>query len=83
MLCPFYELYVLVLQIQTHKMILIFAIFFKLSFFDFFQLQGPGNVLCGLIIEHCIISSNNGLFLHLISRNSAFFDKICNFFKVS
>ena len=41
---PFYELYVLVLQARTHKMILIFAIL-KISVFEFFQPQVPGSRL--------------------------------------
>ena len=56
-----------------------FAIFFSffenfLSFFEIFQLQGPGNVLGDLTIEHCMVCSNNGLVFNiLMSRNSAFF----------
>ena len=66
----FYGLYVLVLQTQTRKMIIIFAIFFKffenfLSFFEIFQLQGPGNLIKGLIIGHCIVPCNNGLVFNI------------------
>ena len=66
-------------------MILFFAIFFKffenLLFFEFFQLQGQGNLLQGLIIGHYTVSSNNGLVFNILSRILSFFDKICNFFK--
>ena len=42
---------------------------------EFFQFQGPGNVLCGLTVEHCIVCSNNGLVFNiLMSRNLAFFN---------
>ena len=61
---------------------IIFAIFWKfLSFFEFFQLQGPGNVLCGLTIEHCMICINNGLVFNiLMSRKLAFFNIKLAFF---
>ena len=39
-----------------------------------FQLQGPGNIIYSLKIEHCMVSSNNGVVFNiLISRNLAFF----------
>ena len=56
-------------------MILIFCSFFKiLPFFEFFQPQGPGNLLYVLIIEHFIVSSNNGtVFNVFMSRILAFY----------
>ena len=61
-----------------------FQVFWKIVIFWVFQLQGPGNLLQGLIIGHCTVSSNNGLVFNIfMSRILEFFDKICNFFKVS
>ena len=54
-----------------------FQVFENLSFFKFFQLQGPGNLIWGLLIGHCVFSSNNGMVFN------RFFDKVCKFFKVS
>ena len=47
-----------------------FSGFWKLlSFFQFLQFQGPGNLLWGLLIGHCIVSSNNRMvFNFLMSR---------------
>ena len=36
-----------------------------LSFFKFFQLQGPSNLLWGLLIEHFIVSSNIGMVFNI------------------
>ena len=39
-----------------------------------FQLQEPENLLLGLVIGHCVVSSNNGLVFNiLMSRILAFF----------
>ena len=54
------------------------------NFFQFFQLQGPGNLLWGLLIGHFIVASNSGMVFNiLMSPILKFFDKICKFFKVS
>ena len=52
-----------------------FASFWKFSsYFQFFQLQGQGNLLWGLLIGHFIVSFNNGRVFHiLVSQILAFF----------
>ena len=49
-------------------------VFFFEIFFEFFQRQGPGNLLYSLAKGHCLVSNNNGMVFNiLMSRFLAFF----------
>ena len=56
-----------ILAIFIFGKISIFFRFLKIFvIFEFFQLQGPGNLFWGLLIGHCIVSSNNGMVFNIL-----------------
>ena len=62
---------------KWYECLAIFSSFRKfLSFFEIFPASGAkDHLLWGLLLEHCIVYSNNGLvFNNLMSRTFAFFE---------
>ena len=41
--------------------------------FQFFQFQGSGNLFRGLLVGHCIVSSNNGMVFKILMSRILFF----------